>query len=89
MVRLAGLSDIVRFVVGSSISGLMAECKARMFHRVEMVFLGYYKPAYVKDLKILESPGTIHEGTVPAADNVIESGNPTYLTYVRASLEEK
>ena len=54
-----------------------------------MIFLDHYKPAYVKDLKILESLGAIQEGTVLAADNVIESGNSTYLAYVRASPEEK
>jgi catechol O-methyltransferase len=89
MVELAGLSDIVRFVVGSSSGGLVAECRAGRFDKVEMVFLDHYKPAYVKDLKILESLGAIQEGTVLAADNVIEPGNPTYLAYVRASPEEK
>jgi catechol O-methyltransferase len=89
MVNLAGLSGIVRFVVGSSSSGLVAECKAGRLDKVDMVFLDHYKPAYVKDLKILESLGAIQEDTVLAADNVIEPGNPTYLTYVRALPEEK
>ena len=53
-----------------------------------MVFLDYYKPAFVKDFEIFESLGAIQEGTVLAADNVMEPGNPTYLAYVRASPRE-
>jgi catechol O-methyltransferase len=89
MVKLAGLEDVVRFVVGSSSSGLVKECKEGRLDRVDMVFLDHYKPAYVKDLKILESLGAIQKGTVLAADNVIAPGNPTYLAYVRATPEEK
>lgn len=37
MVKLAGLSDTVRFVVGSSSSGLVAECKAGRLDKCHMV----------------------------------------------------
>jgi len=89
MVRMAGLERIVRFVVGSSSDGLVKEQREGRLARADMVFLDHYKPAYVKDLKILESLGAVQEGSVLAADNVIEPGNPTYLAYVRASPEEK
>ncbi|KAF2431506.1 catechol O-methyltransferase [Tothia fuscella] len=89
LVDLAGLSDIVRFVVGSSSSSLVSEHKAGRLRRADMVFLDHYKPAYVKDLKILESLGVIGVGSVLAADNVIEPGNPTYLEYVRSNTQEK
>lgn len=89
MVNLAGLNDIVRIVVGPSSGSLVKEQKSGRLHRADMVFLDHYKPAYVKDLKIMESLGVIQVGSVLAADNVIEPGNPTYLAYVRASPEEK
>lgn len=89
LVDLAGLSDIVRFVVGSSSQGLIDEHEAGRLTHADMIFLDHYKPAYVKDVKICESLGIIREGTVLAADNVITPGNPTYLAYVRSSPEEK
>jgi len=89
MVDLAGLSDMVRFVVGPSSSSLLQETKAGRLNKVDMVFLDHYKPAYVKDLKILETLGAIQVGSVLAADNVIEPGNPSYLAYVRSNPEKK
>ncbi|RKF57799.1 putative catechol O-methyltransferase 2 [Erysiphe neolycopersici] len=89
MIDLAGLSDIVRFVIGPSSSSLVSEQAAGRLLSTDMVFLDHYKPAYVIDLKILESLNVIHEGTVLIADNVIDPGNPSYLSYVRSSPEEK
>jgi len=89
MVELAGLSDVVRFVVGPSSSSLVLENKAGRLSSVDMVFLDHNKPAYVKDLKILETVGAIKVGSVLAADNVIEPGNPSYLAYVRGDSDEK
>ena len=54
-----------------------------------MMFLDHYKPAYTTDLKLCETLGMISKGTVLAADNVIQPGNPPYLKYVRSSVQEK
>jgi len=89
LAKLAGLSDIVRFVVGSSSKNLIAEHAASRLGRIDMMFLDHHKPSYVRDLKICESLGLITEGTVLAADNVIYPGNPSYLAYVRSSVDEK
>ena len=89
LVELAGLDDIVTFVVGSSSKNLLAEHAAGRLQVVDMMFLDHYKPAYVRDLKICESLGLIRAGTVLAADNVITPGNPSYLEYVRSSPREK
>ena len=89
LVILAGLDDIVSFVVGSSSKNLFAEHAGSRLKGVDMMFLDHYKPAYVRDLKICESLGLITPGTVLAADNVISPGNPSYLEYVRSSPEEK
>lgn len=53
------------------------------------MFLDHYKPAYLSDLKLCESLGLVKEGSWLVADNVITPGNPPYLGYVRASVDEK
>ena len=89
LAELAGLSNVVRFVVGSSSKNILAEKGAQRLDTVDMIFFDHYKPAYVRDLRICESLGMIKKGTVLAADNVISPGNPSYLEYVRSSVEEK
>lgn len=89
LVELAGLTDLVRFVVGPSSRSLVNEHAAGRLVSTDMVFFDHFKPDYVKDLKILESLGCIHEGTVLVGDNVIDPGNPPYLSYVRSSPAEK
>lgn len=89
LVELAGLGDIVRFVIGSSSKNLFVQHGLGQLKSIDMVFLDHYKPAYVRDLKICESLGLISRGTVLAADNVISPGNPSYLEYVRSTVQEK
>lgn len=89
LVKLAGLADMVRIVVGPSNHGLTREHALGRLDNVNMIFLDHYKPAYVRDLKICESLGLVRKGTVLAADNVICPGNPPYLEYVRGTVEEK
>jgi catechol O-methyltransferase len=89
LVDLAGLSDIVKVVVGKSDASI-----ARLYHEgllkdIDLMFLDHYKPAYATDLKLCEELGLITPGSVLAADNVIYPGNPPYLEYVRKSVEEK
>ena len=68
-----------------------------------MVFLDHLKPLYTVDLKLLESEGlvglvgTLHafwmltpaKNTIIVADNVVKPGNPAYLSWVRATPEQK
>jgi catechol O-methyltransferase len=89
LVDLAGLSDIVKVVVGSSDVSLgRLRGQGRLTH-IDLLFLDHYKPAYVTDLKLCEEWGLISPGSVLVADNVIKPGNPPYLSYVRSSVEEK
>lgn len=89
LVDIAGLSDFVEMVVGPSNEGIRILHTAGKVQKIDMMFLDHYKPAYTTDLKLCESLGLIQKGTVLAADNVIMPGNPPYLEYVRASIEEK
>lgn len=89
LVDLAGLSDVVKVVVGSSDEAIARLYETGQLKHIDLMFLDHYKPAYTTDLKLCEELGLITEGSVLAADNVIKPGNPPYLKYVRSSVEEK
>ncbi|KAF2730431.1 hypothetical protein EJ04DRAFT_545767 [Polyplosphaeria fusca] len=89
LVDLAGLSDIVKVVVGSSDASIARLHAADVFEHIDLMFLDHYKPAYTTDLKLCEELGLITVGSVLSADNVIKPGNPPYLEYVRSSVQEK
>ncbi|KAH7077111.1 S-adenosyl-L-methionine-dependent methyltransferase [Paraphoma chrysanthemicola] len=89
LVDLAGLSDIVKVIVGSSDESIARLTSSGQLKHIDLMFLDHYKPAYTTDLKLAEELGLITKGSVLAADNVIKPGNPPYLEYVRSSVEEK
>jgi catechol O-methyltransferase len=88
-IDLAGLSDVVKVVVGSSDASINRLHSSGELQHIDMMFLDHYKPAYTTDLKLCEELGLITPGSVLAADNVIKPGNPPYLEYVRSSVEQK
>lgn len=88
LVDLAGLSDIVKVVVGSSADSIRRLHAGGQLKHIDLMFLDHYKPAYTSDLKLCEHLGMVTAGTVLAADNVIKPGNPPYLEYVRSSVKQ-
>ena len=89
LVDLAGLSDTVKVVVGSSADSIKRLHSSGALTQVDLMFLDHYKPAYTTDLKLCEHLRLIIPGSVLAADNVIKPGNPPYLEYVRKNVSEK
>lgn len=89
LVDLAGLSDTVKVVVGSSADSLKRLHSSGALTQVDLMFLDHYKPAYTTDLKLCEHLKLVTPGAVLAADNVIKPGNPPYLQYVRSSVSSK
>lgn len=89
LVDLAGLSDIVKVIVGSSAESIGRLYADGALDYIDLMFLDHYKPAYVTDLKLCEKLRLVTPGTVLAADNVVKPGNPPYLAYVRSSVQEK
>ncbi|KAH6885269.1 catechol O-methyltransferase [Thelonectria olida] len=89
LIDLAGLSDIVKVVVGPSDASLRRLHKDGALAKIDLMFLDHYKPAYTTDLKLCEELKLVGPGSVLAADNVIKPGNPPYLAYVRSSVAEK
>ncbi|KAL8937304.1 MAG: hypothetical protein Q9216_004492 [Gyalolechia sp. 2 TL-2023] len=88
LVDLAGLSDVVKVVVGSSAESIKRLHSDGLDH-IDLMFLDHWKPAYMTDLKLCEHLHLVSPGTVLAADNVIKPGNPPYLEYVRSSVDQK
>lgn len=89
LVDVAGLSDVVKVVVGPSDESIKRLHQEGVIKHIDLMFLDHYKPAYTADLKLCEQLGLIGPGSVLAADNVIYPGNPPYLEYVRSSVKEK
>ncbi|KAF2178539.1 S-adenosyl-L-methionine-dependent methyltransferase [Zopfia rhizophila CBS 207.26] len=89
LVDLAGLSDIIKVIVGSSDASIQRLHSVGDLTHIDLMFLDHYKPAYTTDLKLCEELGLVTVGSVLAADNVIKPGNPPYLEYVRSSVKEK
>ena len=89
LVNLAGLSDVVKVVVGSSAESLKRLHAEGSLRHIDLMFLDHYKPAYTNDLKLCEQLKLVTPGTVLAADNVIKPGNPPYLEYVRSTVDKK
>lgn len=89
LVDLAGLSEVVKVVVGPSDASIKRLSASRTLKHIDMMFLDHYKPAYTTDLKLCEELGLVTPGSVLAADNVIKPGNPPYLEYVRSTCEQK
>jgi len=89
LVDLAGLSDIVKVITGSSDASIQRLHDTGILKHIDLMFLDHYKPAYKTDLKLCEELELVTPGSVLAADNVIAPGNPPYLEYVRSSVAEK
>lgn len=89
LVDLAGLSDVVKVIVGSSDVSIKRLNSSGELQHIDLMFLDHYKPAYTTDLKLCEELKLVTPGSVLAADNVIKPGNPPYLEYVRSTVEEK
>lgn len=89
VVDLAGLSDVVKVIVGSSDHSLYNLFSSGQLSHVELLFIDHYKPAYTTDLKLCEQLGKVIPGSLLIADNVLVPGAPQYLKYVRSSVEEK
>nr|XP_019010655.1 uncharacterized protein I206_03957 [Kwoniella pini CBS 10737]OCF49436.1 hypothetical protein I206_03957 [Kwoniella pini CBS 10737] len=90
--KLAGLEKVIRVITGSSTTSLKSLRETLNMPqplKFDMVFLDHLKPLYTIDIKVLEEEGLVGPGTVLVADNVVKPGNPAYLSWVRATPEQK
>ena len=89
LLNLAGLDQFVKVIVGPSADSIGRLYAGGDLQHIDLLFLDHWKPAYTTDLKLCEQLKLITPGTVLAADNCIDPGNPPYLEYVRSSVQEK
>lgn len=87
LVDLAGLSDIVKVVVGDSGASLERMHREQGLKRIDLLFIDHTQ--FERDIKLAERLGMISEGSVVAADNCIYPGHPEYWQYMTASVDEK
>lgn len=89
LVDLAGLSDVVKVIVGPSDRSVKRLANSGALQHIDMAFIDHYKPAYLTDLKLCEELKLVTPGSIITADNVVHPGNPPYLEYVRSSSDKK
>ncbi|OJJ50343.1 hypothetical protein ASPZODRAFT_149689 [Penicilliopsis zonata CBS 506.65] len=85
-IELAGLSDIVKVVVGPaarSLKRLSDEGKLGGGNTIDLLFLDHDESLYVPDLKVCEELQLLGTGSLIVADNMIRPGAPGYREYVR------
>lgn len=84
-VDLAGLSHIVKIVVGPAEESLRRlEADGVWSNGIDILFLDHVEDLYEHDLKVCEELTLTKSGTVVLADNALRPGAPDYVKYVRA-----
>ncbi|KAJ5682379.1 S-adenosyl-L-methionine-dependent methyltransferase [Penicillium macrosclerotiorum] len=83
LIDLAGLSDIVKVVVGTAADSLQRLHAQKVLTTVDFLFLDHVEDLYVPDFQICEELGLFKQGTLIVADNVLRPGAPAYREYVR------
>lgn len=87
-VNLAGLSDVVEIIVGSSAHTLQRLHNEGVLGSgsVDMIFLDHAEDLYKPDLELCEKLGFLDKsGSLAIADNVVRPGAPEYREYVRSN----
>ncbi|KAK4611748.1 putative catechol O-methyltransferase 2 [Fulvia fulva] len=87
LVELAGLSDIVKVVVGDSGASLERMHREEKLKKIDFLFIDHTQ--FERDIKLAEKLGLVTEGCVVAADNCIYPGHPEYWEYMSSSVAEK
>jgi catechol O-methyltransferase len=84
LIDLAGLSDIVKVVVGPAAHSLRRLHAEGVLTKIDMLFLGHIEDLYERDLKVCEELGLLdRQGSLVVADNFSRPGAPQYREYVR------
>lgn len=90
LVNLAGLSDIVQILVGSSNEVLRDLVNEKQIEQIELIFIDHWQELYLPDTWLLEELGLLKPNmSMLIADNIIMPGAPEYRRWVEASTKEK
>lgn len=90
LLDLAGLRDVVQILVAPAQVSLARLIKEGLVNEIEILFLDHWKDRYLPDLRLVESLGLLKpERSILVADNVPRLVESPYLTWIKASPEEK
>lgn len=84
IVDLAGMSDVVKIVIGSAADSMKRLKTEGKLDRIDLLFVDHVEDLYMSDVKTCESLGLLKSGSVVAADNVVRPGAPEYVKFMRA-----
>lgn len=80
---LAGLSDVVEVVIGTSTDSIRMLKREGKISNIDVLFIDHWEEFYLPDLLVCEDEGLLKKGAVVLADNVDKPGAPKYLEYVQ------
>ncbi|KAJ6145579.1 S-adenosyl-L-methionine-dependent methyltransferase [Penicillium chermesinum] len=83
LIDLAGLSDIVKVVVGSATDTIRRLKVNGDLQKIDFWFLDHDEDLYVQEFKLCEELDFFPAGALVVADNVVRPGAPQYREYVR------
>ena len=83
LIELAGLSDVVKVVVGSAADSLRRLKAEGQLESVDFLFLDHDEELYWPDFRVCEELGLFHSGSLVVADNVVRPGAPVYREHIR------
>ena len=90
LIQLAGLQDIVSFIIGPCDKSLIQLAQEKQIDHIELLFIDHWQELYLPDLLLVEELGLLKSGvSVLVADNILRPGAPKYAEWVRASTAEK
>ena len=84
LVDLAGLSETVKVVTGSSADTLRRLKEDGTLETIDMLFLDHLEDIYLEDFQLCEKLNLLKTGSMVVADNVVRPGAPEYRKFVRA-----
>lgn len=87
LIELAGLSNVVKVVVGESSSSIHLLHANKAFNAVDMILFDHDESQYVADLVALHKLKLLRHGTIIVADNVVIPGAPDYLEYIASGMK--
>ena len=83
LVEFAGLSDVVKVVVGPASDSLRAMKADGRIDQPDFYLIDHVEELYVPEFRTIESLGCLKIGAVIVADNVVRPGAPKYREFVR------
>jgi catechol O-methyltransferase len=83
IVEFAGLTDIVKVVVGPASDSLRSMKEDGRIDQPDMFLLDHVEKLYVSEFDTIEKLGCLKKNAIIIADNVVRPGAPEYREFVR------